>query len=434
MGLHELRLVNFRIFPNSPFTPTPRRSPSCCRPTAPVRRPSSRPSTPSRRRRHFAPARRATSSARGRAPARCTGCSIERERRVQVDLTLTRGVRNTTKRMLVNGQRPRSRADVAEALPLTIFTPEGVDVVRQGPEHRREFLTNLLTDVDLTTGDVIERFTRILSQRNALLRHLQGERPTSIQQGELDVWTSDFCKVSEELVTLRRALLDEVAPLVSNYYHELAEDDSTVGVSYEQSWSGDLERALRDVFDDDRFRGHTTIGPQRDDIALTLDGRDTRRQASQGEQRSLALAIRLAGHELVQRRRGVDPLLAPRRRLQRARSAPQRPVAKSPPNRSNTGHYGLATAGRHESGGRDRSHRVGAVKSRDEQPAKLARTTRHTRRTTPQGRSSRHRRDTNAVAEHRGTGDRRALSTGVREERRATRECPFGGVRAARDE
>jgi DNA replication and repair protein RecF len=123
------------------------------------------------------------------------------------------------------------------------------------------------------------------------------------------VWTSDFASVSEELVALRKKLLDDVAPLVANYYHELAEDDSVVAVSYEQSWSGDLERALNASFDDDRLRGHTTIGPQRDDVALTLDGRDTRRQASQGEQRSLALAIRLAGHELVQNRRRVDPLL-----------------------------------------------------------------------------------------------------------------------------
>jgi DNA replication and repair protein RecF len=245
----------------------------------------------------------------GQSASEVHGVLFQRERRVQVDLTLTRGTRNTTKRMLVNGQRPKSRADVADALPLTIFTPEGVDIVRQGPENRREFLTNLLTDVDLTTGDVIERFNRILSQRNALLRQLQGDRPTTTQQGELDVWTSDFCGASEELVALRKKLLDDVAPLVSNYYHELAEDDSIVGLSYEQSWSGDLERALRESFDDDRFRGHTTIGPQRDDVALTLDGRDTRRQASQGEQRSLALAIRLAGHELVQNRRGVDPLL-----------------------------------------------------------------------------------------------------------------------------
>jgi DNA replication and repair protein RecF len=245
----------------------------------------------------------------GESASEVHGILFQRERRIQVDLTLTRGTRNTTKRMLVNGQRPKSRAELADALSLTVFTPEGVDIVRQGPENRRLFLTNLLTDVDLTTGDVIERFSRILSQRNALLRALQGERPSSSQQGELDVWTHDFCNVSEELVTHRIRLLDDVTPLVAHYYHELAQDDARVGVAYERSWRDDLASALRNAFNDDRLRGHTTIGPQRDDIALTLDGRDTRRQASQGEQRSLALALRLAGHELVQQRRGVDPLL-----------------------------------------------------------------------------------------------------------------------------
>jgi DNA replication and repair protein RecF len=309
VGLHELRLRNFRLFKELSFQPdteaiTVLLSPNGTGKTTVLEAVYALATASSFR----------TGSASdlirsGESASEVHGVLFQRERRVQVDLTLTRGTRNTTKRMLVNGQRPKSRADVADALPLTIFTPEGVDVVRQGPENRREFLTNLLTDVDLTTGDVIERFTRILSQRNALLRQLQGDRPTTLQQGELDVWTSDFCGVSEELVALRKKLLDDVAPLVANYYHELAEDDSIVGVSYEQSWSGDLERALRESFDDDRFRGHTTIGPQRDDVALTLDGRDTRRQASQGEQRSLALAIRLAGHELVQSRRSVDPLL-----------------------------------------------------------------------------------------------------------------------------
>jgi len=60
-------------------------------------------------------------------------------------------------------------------------------------------------------------------------------------------------------------LLDDVAPLVANYYHELAEDDSIVGVTYEQSWSGDLERALRASFDDDRYR----VTPRSDHNATT---------------------------------------------------------------------------------------------------------------------------------------------------------------------
>jgi DNA replication and repair protein RecF len=198
------------------------------------------------------------------------GMLFQRERRIQVDLTLTRGVRNTTKRMLVNGQRPKSRAELADALPFTVFTPEGVDIVRQGPENRRLFLTNLMTDVEPTSGDVIERFARILSQRNALLRALAGERPTSARS--VTNWTcgqADFCNVSDELLLLRSLPLDDVAPLVAHYYHELAEDDAPIKLSYERSWRGDLANALRDALDDDRFRGHTTIGPQRDDIATS---------------------------------------------------------------------------------------------------------------------------------------------------------------------
>jgi DNA replication and repair protein RecF len=237
------------------------------------------------------------------------GVLFQQARRVQVDLTLTRGPRNTTKKMLVNGQRPRTRASISEVLPLTVFTPEGVDIVRQGPEPRRSYLTNLLTDVDLSTGEHIEKFNQILSQRNAFLRSLQGESPRLTQQSELDVWDEEFCSAAQEIVEIRIQLLEKLSPLVTSYYQEISHNILDVGVRYERSWRGELRDALHGALHNDVFRGHSTIGPQRDDIELTLAGRDARRQASQGEQRSLALALRLAGHELVRKERGLDPLL-----------------------------------------------------------------------------------------------------------------------------
>ncbi len=237
------------------------------------------------------------------------GVIVVDERRIQVDLTLTRGARRVTKRMLVNGQHPKSRADLAESLPVTVFTPEGVDMVRHGPEHRRAFLTTLLTDVDLRTNELVERFERTLRQRNALLRALQGEVASVSARDELEVWTSDFVDVSEEVLVARRRLVANLAGLVSDFYRELAGSTVTLDVLYETSWQGDLREALVTCREADRFRGYSTVGPHRDDLVLILDGRDARRQASQGEQRSLALALRLAGHELVRRERGVTPLL-----------------------------------------------------------------------------------------------------------------------------
>jgi DNA replication and repair protein RecF len=309
VGLHELTLRNFRLFSEFTFEPDPEAvtvlfSPNGTGKTSILEAVNALATASSFR----------TSSAsdlirNGEVTAEVHGVVFQGERRVQVDLTLTRGVRNTTKRMLVNGLRPRSRADLAEALPLTVFTPEGVDIVRGGPEHRRTFVTNLLTDVEPLTGELVERFNRVLSQRNALLRALDGGRPSTLQQAELEVWTSEFSDASELLVARRESLISQLAPLVASFYRELSQTMSDVGVTYERSFSDRLIDALATSFNDDRARGYTTLGPHRDDVALTLEGRDARRQASQGEQRSLALALRLAGHDLVHQRRGVDPLL-----------------------------------------------------------------------------------------------------------------------------
>ncbi len=245
----------------------------------------------------------------GRDLAEVHGVLLQGERRVQVDLTLTRGARATTKRMLVNGQRPRSRAELAEALPLTVFTPEGVDVVRGAPEHRRTFLTTLMTDEDPLASEAVERYARVLTQRNALLRSLEGGALSASQRAELEVWTDELVAEGTSLVDLRRDVLVRLGPLVAASYEELAGEAGAVALLYEPSWTGGLAEALARAELDDRYRGRTGVGPHRDDVLVLLGGRDARRQASQGEQRSLALALRLAGHELVRRRRGVEPIL-----------------------------------------------------------------------------------------------------------------------------
>lgn len=309
MGLHELTLRHFRLFPALTLRPDPESvtvllSPNGTGKTSVLEAVNMLATASS-----FRTASASDVIRTGENLAEVHGVIYQQQRRIQVDLTLSRGVRNTTKRMLVNGQKPSSRADIAAVLPLTVFTPEGVDIVRQGPDHRRHFLTTLLTDVDLTTGDLIERFARVLTQRNAFLRGLEGQLPSAHQRVELDIWDQDFAAVADVLIAERIALVEQLSPLVSRFYTELARAEQHVELRYEQSWTGALAPALHQALRDDVYRGYCTIGPQRDDVAILLNGRDARRQASQGEQRSLALALRLAGHQLVKERRGIDPLL-----------------------------------------------------------------------------------------------------------------------------
>ena len=237
------------------------------------------------------------------------GVLFQNNRRVQVDLTIRKGLKNTTKKMLINGNKPKSRIELADVLPITIFTPEGVGIVRESPENRRTFLTGVIEDKEPKTAVLMERFNKILKQRNALLYAFDGQTPTTSQKNELDAWSSDFIDVSNEVLEVREKTIALLLPLVQHFYEELSESSTPIGVSYERSWLGDLSTALTRSLNDDLYRRHTTVGPHRDDIMLSINTRDARRQASQGEQRSIALALRLAGHNLVKQERGIEPLL-----------------------------------------------------------------------------------------------------------------------------
>jgi DNA replication and repair protein RecF len=228
-------------------------------------------------------------------------------RLVTVETELTRGPEES--RAQVNRQRAR-RADLAAAVPVTVFSPDDLAVVQGGPSARRGLLDDALASLDRRAATAVEDTDRALRQRGALLRQAGGKRTAEIE-ATLDVWDERLAKAATTLVEARRALLEELAPLTSDAYGALADASGrvSVGLRYEQSWEGPFDVALADRRREDLRRGATTAGPHRDDVVVELEGRDSRVQASQGEQRCLALALRLGVHRLLTARLGRPPIL-----------------------------------------------------------------------------------------------------------------------------
>lgn len=247
--------------------------------------------------------------ANGHDKSSANAIAFHEQRRLEFDVVLTRGARAVTKKVTINKQRPSSLAALYEAFPVTVFTPEGVDMVRREPAGRRDFITHIAVTLDPRVADTVERFERVLKQRNALLRSLGGELPYGSQSEELRVWDEEFVLAGDDLVRARVDALRAVMPIAARYYGDLADGRGEATLHYERSWSGELSAALRDELRRDVQRGYSTVGPHRDDVLIQLDGRDARRQASQGEQRSLALALLLAGDALVRAQRHITPLL-----------------------------------------------------------------------------------------------------------------------------
>ena len=233
----------------------------------------------------------------------------ERELLIEAEIALGRS------RVQVNRQRLARTRDLLGALRVTVFAPDDLEMVKGGPATRRRYLDDLLVAHSPKLDVLRTDLDRILKQRNALLKQMASRHIASRHGGgegalaTLEVWDERLATTGSALVAARGALLDQLRPALQVAYAHVAGAPAEVGAAYEQSWEGELADALRDARDADVRRAVTTVGPHRDELALTIDGRVARTHASQGEQRSVALAMRLAGHEVVAQEIGASPVL-----------------------------------------------------------------------------------------------------------------------------
>jgi len=216
-------------------------------------------------------------------------------------------------RTRVNRKAVNGRRELGAAAPCTIFSPEDL-VIRQwrseeaarGPRRRARATRH-------RGARAADETDRVLRQRAALLRQSGGRAGQEVA-ATLDVWDQRLADAGKVLVAARERLAADLDPLVATAYGHLAgagdaPDPVLMRQRYVRSWDGDLLDALAASRKDDLRRGVNTVGPHRDGLLLGLEGREARTHASQGEQRCLALALRLGVHELIRSRTALVPTL-----------------------------------------------------------------------------------------------------------------------------
>jgi DNA replication and repair protein RecF len=227
-------------------------------------------------------------------------------REVLVELELSRNGRN---RVLVNRQKLGRARDLLGVMRVTVFSPDDLAVVKQGPGGRRGFLDDVLVALALKYDALRLELDRIVKQRNMLLKQVGG-RLSDDAALTLDVWDSKMAEVGDQFGHARAVLVARLTPLVGLAYEQLADRPTSVELRYEPAWrQRGLGAALAGARLDDVRRGVSSVGPHRDDLELFVAGLPARTHASQGEQRTLALALRLGAHRLVTDKVGSAPVL-----------------------------------------------------------------------------------------------------------------------------
>jgi len=238
------------------------------------------------------------------AAVRVAGARGGREFLVEAELRV--GGRS---RFQLNRQRVNRTRDLYDALLVSVFTPDDLDVVKGAPAGRRTYLDDTLVSCRPRHEALCRDVERILRQKSALLKQARGSLGGEVRT-TLDVWNDQLTEAGTRLGEARVALLDALGPRVEQAYRDIAQQDAHVTLEYRSDWrEAGLRAALAAAEVDEVRRGVCLVGPHRDDVAVTLDGLPSRSHPSQGEQRTLALALRLGAHRLVGDAAGVYPVL-----------------------------------------------------------------------------------------------------------------------------
>jgi DNA replication and repair protein RecF len=221
-----------------------------------------------------------------------------------------------TRSAVIDG-KPRPARAVLGICPVVLFWPEDLALVRGGPEGRRRFLDVILAQTDPQSANHMSRYRRVLEQRNALLHQL---RAGGGGRDALAGFTSELVTHGAWLAQARSRLVVALAPLAAASLHDLSGQRERIALHYAPSHTaaipdhlGDAEEsllaALRARATEEIARGVTLAGPHRDDVGIDLDGRAARGSASQGQQRSIVLACKLAEVRYLQATAGVAPVI-----------------------------------------------------------------------------------------------------------------------------
>jgi DNA replication and repair protein RecF len=227
-----------------------------------------------------------------RAILRAETSITDKQDLIEAEIPIVRATRTQLNRRPI-----RHHAEMAPALQVSVFSPADRRLVEGGPAERRGYLDEVLVERSARLEAVVNDVEQVLRQRAALLRQSGGKLDPSILT-TLDVWDQRLAMSGTELVVARETLVEKLEPLVSESYTHLAGHFEHVTLTYRRSWTGELVDALRSAREQDVRRQVTTVGPHRDELEIGLGFTPARTHASQGEQRCIALALRLATHDL----------------------------------------------------------------------------------------------------------------------------------------
>ena len=226
------------------------------------------------------------------------------EKEYQIDMHLrSRG----SKGVAVNKIPIKKASELFGILNIVFFSPEDLNIIKEGPAERRRFLDSELCQLDKLYLSDLAKYNKILNQRNKLLKDISF-RPDLMET--LSVWDMQLVETGKRIIQRRKIFIEELNEIIDQIHSNISGGKEHLILKYEPN--------IDDIFFGDELIKakqkdlklcQTTVGPHRDDMLFSVDGIDIRKFGSQGQQRTSALSLKLSEIEIVKKSIHSTPVL-----------------------------------------------------------------------------------------------------------------------------
>ncbi len=223
----------------------------------------------------------------------------------ELQVTYRKNSRKVFKR---NGKEYERLVDHIGLIPLIMITPGDTVLISEGSEVRRRFLDMLISQFDKEYLYNLVQYNKALKQRNALLKQLQAMPYAG--SGMFDPWNEKLSGYGDYIYRKRKEITEWLTKYFNEFYYNIADDKYQLAIRYRSQLSEkSMHELLEESFESDKVLQYTTKGIHKDDLVFTINGLKVKKIASQGQQKTLLLALKLAEKQIIENFSGKHPLL-----------------------------------------------------------------------------------------------------------------------------
>lgn len=235
-----------------------------------------------------------------------------------LDLSLTLRA-NGRRTVAVNSETIRRQLDFLGHLNIVQFSSLDMDLVRGGPGERRNWLDAVLVQLEPVYAHLLQQYQQVLKQRNAYLKHHRSDDAPQLDPQQLVLWNQQLAASGSRVIQRRQRMLMRLVPLAGRWHQTISGHQEqlellyTPNVGYDPQFPEQLYPQFLSQLEEkamlEQLQGLSLVGPHRDEVTLLINGTPARQYGSQGQQRTLVLALKLAELKLIEEVVGETPLL-----------------------------------------------------------------------------------------------------------------------------